>query len=727
MSDTTISFNDVKTALRKYWGYDSFLPLQEKAINCVLERKDSIVVLPTGGGKSLCFQAPAIVKPGLAIVVSPLISLMKDQVDALKENGIAAARIDSTQTDSQQRDIIEQVKGGQLKLVYLSPERLVTNRFLDFLKHHEPSLFAIDEAHCVSMWGHDFRPEYRQLSILRKMFPQVAIHAFTATATKQVRDDIAEQLNLRNPEILVGSFDRPNLVLKAQPRTDQLRQIRKVLDRHKNESGIIYCIRRKDVDELCAALNEEGYRALPYHAGMDDNDRKANQQAFIEEKVEMIVATIAFGMGIDKSNVRYVIHAAMPKSLEHYQQESGRAGRDGLEAECILFYSGGDFGIWNYILKNMPPQAGRIARDKLNDMYDYCTGVTCRHRAIVNYFGQKFERDNCAACDICLGGLEYHDDSLITAQKIISCVVRLDQQFGADYTALVLTGSEDKKVLANKHDKLSTYGLLSDYSKRIVRDWIEQLVGQGYIRKSDEYNTLQITDRCRPVLKGKETPRLLKPSKQPVKVAQAAEDSWAGVDQSLFEELRLLRKQIADRKHLPAYIIFGDAVLRDMARRRPSTRDSFLDVNGVGDMKSQQYGKEFLAVIKDYCRQHKLETDVDPFVQAYEMLRKPKTISTSSETCRTAFKMFAQGRDIGHVATSINRAVSTTAQYLEAFILEKQLTDPSPWVSEDVFKRVAEAAHVSDDGRLKPIHEKLNGEISYETIRICLACLRNMG
>jgi len=727
MNDTAISFNDVKTALRKYWGYDSFMPLQEQAIKCVLGCQDSIVVLPTGGGKSLCFQAPAIVKPGLAVVVSPLISLMKDQVDALKECGVAAARIDSTQTSTEQQEIIERIKNGRLKLVYLAPERLVSNKFLDFLKHHEPSLFAIDEAHCVSMWGHDFRPEYRQLSILKKMFPQVAIHAFTATATKQVRDDIAEQLNLRDPEIMVGSFDRPNLVLKAQPRGDQLRQIKKVLNRHKNESGIIYCIRRKDVDELCAALNDEGYRVLPYHAGMEDDARKTNQQAFIEEKADTIVATIAFGMGIDKSNVRYVIHAAMPKSLEHYQQESGRAGRDGLEAECVLFYSGGDYGVWTYLLKNMPPQAGRIARSKLNDMYDYCTGVTCRHRAIVNYFGQDLQRENCAACDICLGGLEYHEESLETAQKIISCVVRLDQQFGADYTALVLAGSQEKKLLGNKHDKLSTYGLLSDYPKRIVRDWIEQLVGQGYIRKSGEFNTLQITDRSKPVLKGKETPRLLKPSKQPAKVARAAEDSWAGVDQGLFEELRLLRKQIADWKHLPAYIIFGDAVLRDMARRRPSTRESFLDVNGVGDMKSQQYGKEFMAAIKDYCRQHKLETDIDPFFEAYEAIKKTRTAPISSEAYQEAFRMFEQGRPIDQVAEKIARAVSTTTQYLEAFIQEKQLTDPFPWVSEKTFKRVAKAAHNSDDGRLKPIHEKLNGEINYETIRICMACLRNMG
>ncbi|MCP4582901.1 MAG: DNA helicase RecQ [candidate division Zixibacteria bacterium] len=725
MTEISAYLNNVRKALKKYWGYDSFMPLQEQAIGCVIERRDSIVVLPTGGGKSLCFQAPAVVSPGLAVVVSPLISLMKDQVDALIECGVPAARIDSTQTTGQQREVVGQIENGALKLIYLSPERLVTDRFIAFLKRQKLSLIAIDEAHCVSMWGHDFRPEYRELGMLRKTFPEVTVHAFTATATSQVRDDIAVQLHLDNPQTLVGSFDRPNLIFKSEPRVDRLRQVRTVLDRHKKESGIIYCIRRKDVDELCQRLNDEGYSALPYHAGLEDDVRKRNQQAFIEEKIHTIVATIAFGMGIDKSNVRYVIHAGMPKSLEHYQQESGRAGRDGLEAECVLFYSGGDYGIWNYLLKDMPEQAGRIARSKLNDMYDYCTGVVCRHRAIVNYFGQELKRDNCGACDVCLGGLEYHDDSLETAQKILSCVIRLDQQYGADYTAMVLTGSQDKKVLLNHHDSLSTYGLLADHSKRMARDWIEQLVGQGFIRKYGEFNVLRVTDLGRLALKGEEIPKLLKPAVKPAKVAKIAADSWAGVDQGLFEALRTLRKMIADKKHVPAYIVFGDAVLRDMARRRPSSTEAFLEVNGVGDMKAQQYGKAFLKAIKVYCRDNDLDMDIDPFIQAYEALRRPKSSSKPSQAKQDAFIMFAQGRSIDKVSETIGRATSTTAQYLEEFIRSEKLNDPSPWVSEVIFKRVLQAAKGGDDGRLKPIFDKLGGDVSYEIIRICLACRVN--
>ena len=581
---------NLRKALLEYWGYKDFLPLQKQAMECITRGRDSIVVLPTGGGKSLCFQAPAVSMPGLAVVVSPLISLMKDQVDALAECGVPAGRIDSSLSFEEQRDVLAGIHNKKLKLLYLSPERLVSDDFLQVLRTVRLSFVAIDEAHCVSMWGHDFRPEYRQLGLLKKLFPGVTIGAYTATATEHVRQDIAEQLALNDPQMLIGSFDRPNLIYKVRPKGSIVRQVRDVLDRHKGQSGIVYCIRRKDVDGMCAELTSKGYSVAPYHAGMDDADRKKNQDLFINEKVDTIVATIAFGMGIDKSNVRYVVHTGMPKSLEHYQQESGRGGRDGLEAECCLFYSDGDYGTWKFLMKNTEPETQQIALTKLSRMYSYCTGGVCRHKAILRYFGQDLDKTSCEACDVCLGELGHIDNALVTAQKILSCILRLDERFGASYTASVLTGSREKRIIENGHDALSTYGLLSDHSKDTVHNWIDQLVGQDYIQKAGEYNVLTVMPKGRQVLSGQETPRLLKPAGKPAKVSKVATDSWEGVDQGLFEALRKLRRTLAAKRGVPAFVVFGDAALRDMARRRPTTQADFLKVKGVAETKSKQFG-----------------------------------------------------------------------------------------------------------------------------------------
>ncbi len=559
-------------------------------MRAVISNRDSVVVLPTGGGKSLCFQAPALAMPGLAVVVSPLISLMKDQVDSLTDCGVAAACLNSTLAYDQRRRVADEIRAGRLKLLYLSPERLMTEQTLQFLQQVPLSFIAIDEAHCISDWGHDFRPEYRTLRQLKDHFPGIALHAYTATATERVRDDIVRELRLADPEILVGSFDRPNLVYRVQRRSDRLRQIREVIDRHKSDSGIIYCIRRADVEEICASLTADGCQALPYHAGMADDDRRKNQDAFINDRVRIIVATVAFGMGIDKSDVRYVIHAAAPKSLEAYQQESGRAGRDGLEAECCLFYSAADFQTWRKLQQDLPPQALEAAMNVLAGIEKFVGTMKCRHQTIVGYFGQQLDAKSCKACDVCLAELDLVADSLVIAQKIISCVLRLKEAFGLGYTSQVLTGSRDQRILENGHDQLSTWGLLKAFDKRAVGDWIDQLVDQQFLQRSeDEYPVLHVTPGGRRVLKGEVTPQLLKPAdrkRREAREQKAVLTSWEGVDRGLFEELRTLRRRKADERGLPPFIVFSDATLRDLARRRPSTPESLLEVHGIGERKS---------------------------------------------------------------------------------------------------------------------------------------------
>jgi len=535
----------IRTILRKVWGFDSFRPLQVEAMQSVLAGRDSVVVLPTGGGKSLCFQAPALAMDGLAVIVSPLISLMKDQVDALADNGVAAACVNSTLTTDDKRRVADEIRAGRLKLLYLSPEKLMAERTLQFLRETPLSFFAIDEAHCISDWGHDFRPEYRMLKTLKDIFPAIGIHAYTATATERVRHDIARELRLAEPEILVGSFDRPNLVYRVARRTDLLRQVREVIDRHATDSGIIYCIRRADVDSLTASLAESGLSALPYHAGLDDDTRRRNQDDFINDRARIIVATVAFGMGIDKSDVRYVIHAGAPKSLEHYQQESGRAGRDGLEAECCLFYTGADFLTWRKLQAELPLPAHKIALQVLEGIENFCTGVNCRHRAIIEYFGQRLSAETCQACDVCLGEISLVEDALVIGQKILSCVLRLNQAFGGEYTAQVLCGSRDQRILENGHDQLSTWGLLTDHGKRSARDWIEQLAAQGFLQKTGEYSVLAVTPEGRRLLRGERIPRLLKPAETRKKESKVSAASWEGVDRGLFETLRVLRRQKA--------------------------------------------------------------------------------------------------------------------------------------------------------------------------------------
>lgn len=594
----------IRQIVKQVWGYDTLLPLQEEAIGAVLQRRDSVVVLPTGGGKSLCYQAPAISTGKLAVVVSPLISLMKDQVDGLTEAGVPAAFLNSSLTADERRAVEAGVVRGQYRLLYVAPERLVLPACLGLLRRVGVAFFAIDEAHCISQWGHDFRPEYRQLSVLREAFPDVAIHAFTATATPRVRTDIAAELALRDPAILVGGFDRPNLVYRVRQRTERLRQVADALERHPGEAGIIYCIRRAEVDQLADALRRRGVRAVPYHAGLADAERKRAQDEFISERADVVVATVAFGMGIDRSDVRFVIHAGMPKSIEHYQQEAGRAGRDGLPAECLLLYSAGDFGLWRSILlAEGLPAPGAIP--KLGEMYDYCQGATCRHRSLVEYFGQTYGDAPCGACDVCLGEVAAEDDSATLAAQILACVVEMGEQFGADYVTDVLRGAETARIARMRHNRLESYGGLRKVSKATVRGWLAQLEAQGCLaRDGDEYPVLTVTAQGRRVMGGEEGVTLTKTIARPAKPSRPAPSvapSAAGgvTDEGLFEALRALRRTMAEERGVPHYLIFSDASLREMARERPTTREEFLQIKGVGLRKLQELGPRFLACIRE--------------------------------------------------------------------------------------------------------------------------------
>ena len=617
----------LREALHSVWGFSGFRPLQREAMHAILDARDSVVVLPTGGGKSLCFQAPAIVdarsagplgagagvrearRAGVALVVSPLISLMKDQVDGLRVDGVAAAYLNSTLLPHEREAVLASVREDRCRLLYVSPERIVgegSQSLRRMLQQAGVRFIAIDEAHCISQWGHDFRPEYRQLGRLREDFPLVSLHAFTATATERVRRDIVDELRLRDPLVLVGSFDRPNLTYRVLRRGNLHRQLLDVLARHEDEAGIVYCSSRREVEALADWLGAEGHRAVPYHAGLSDDVRSRHQEKFLDEQVDIVVATVAFGMGIDRSNVRFVVHAGAPRSPEHYQQESGRAGRDGLPAECVLIYSGADFVRWKQMLESNG-EWSESARTLLRDMERYAAGTRCRHRALVEYFGQRYDRRECGACDWCLKELDPVRDSRTLAQKILSCVARVRQTWGTSHVTDVLTGRPTDKVVAARHHELSTFGLLKDEAPSAIRGYIEQLIGDGLlIRDGDPYPVLRLTPAGGSLLRGDgdcvlyrevTPPSPRRRGRSAVRGAVAA-----GADAELFDVLRDVRLRLARERGVPPYVIFHDTTLRDMVERRPKTMDDLHDVYGVGAKKAADFGDAFLDAIRLFTR-----------------------------------------------------------------------------------------------------------------------------
>jgi len=589
----------LQSLLKQHFGFTSFRPLQEEIIRDALAGRDVFALLPTGGGKSLCFQLPALAQPGLAVVVSPLIALMKDQVDALQASGIAATFLNSSLQPGESRGRLRGLHNGQYRLLYVAPERLMLSGFLSDLQKWNVNLLAIDEAHCISEWGHDFRPEYRQLSQLRSLFPKVPMMALTATATERVRADIVKQLHLRDARSYVASFNRPNLNYRVLAKSKPYDQLLDFLRGRPKESGIVYCQSRKATESVAERLSDAGIKARPYHAGLEGADRSKHQELFLRDEVRVICATIAFGMGINKPNVRFVVHYDLPKNIEGYYQETGRAGRDGLPSECLLLFSSGDVVKYSQFIDQKPPEEQKIAREQLSQIVHYAESGECRRAALLRYFGEHWPEANCGGCDNCLAPRQTYDGTL-AAQKFLSCVYRVRERSGFDFginqIVEVLTGAATDSVHKWKHETLSTYGIGKEHNRNEWKVIGRELVRLGYLRQLPEkFHVLQLTDEGRAVLKERKSIALTKPVAVPERAAHRAGE--IACDEALFERLRQLRKVLADERSVPSYIIFSDVALRQMARYYPINEREFARISGVGEKKLEDYGLAFMAEI----------------------------------------------------------------------------------------------------------------------------------
>ena len=594
--------------LKTVFGYDSFRPLQKDIITNVLKGHDTLAVMPTGGGKSLCYQLPALILEGITIVVSPLISLMQDQVSSLETAGIHSAFLNSSLSWEEYCKSVDEIKSGEIKIIYVSPEGLATQKIRELLSGLELKIacITIDEAHCVSQWGHDFRPDYLEIKAVRHMFPDAVMLALTATATEHVRQDICQNLGMKNPKVFISSFNRENIYLEVLPKRNALELVINCIRKHSGESGIIYCNSRKGVDELAATLDKKGYSVLPYHAGLSDQVRAKNQDLFIKDEVQIIVATIAFGMGINKPNVRYVINYDLPKSIEEYYQEIGRAGRDGLPSSALLLYSAQDIHKIRWFFQ----ESGSPEKDELllQGMIKYATARTCRRQALLRYFGEAWEpvKDSTCCCDICSSGDIPLQDVTIPAQKLICCIIRTGERFGAGYVTDVLLGSNSQRIADNGHDKITTWGIGTEYKKPEWMELVDLLIDEGYIMKSGEYNVLEVTALGKRFLAARSELKLpmradvvksfKKAAVKTTAEKPAADDSQA---EAIIQNLKAWRKRKADDLNVPPYVIFGDKTLLDLAAKKPKSRQDLLNVYGIGRAKAEEFGRSILQIIEE--------------------------------------------------------------------------------------------------------------------------------
>ncbi len=713
--------------LRHRFGYDAFRLNQEAAISTVLTGRDCVVLMPTGGGKSLCYQIPALILDGLTVVISPLIALMKDQVDALRANGIEAEFLNSTQTAAEQVEVFRKVRGGELKLLYVAPERLLQSgdRFLDFLRGITVSLFAIDEAHCISSWGHDFRPEYLRLATLKREFPDVPLIALTATADKLVRTDIVERLAISDAEVFVSSFNRPNIHYRVEPKRNSYGHLLHFLEDRRDQSGIIYCLSRNSVDSLAADLRDEGFSALSYHAGLDKQTRDSHQMSFVNDETKIIVATIAFGMGIDKSNVRFVVHMDLPKNIESYYQETGRAGRDGLQSEALLFYSWADVNkLKGFVEVEGNAEQSAIMLNKLDTMAKFGDLKSCRRRFLLRYFSEDEDvPDNCGNCDNCTKEVERIDGTVI-AQKALSAVYRTGQRFGLSYIVDFLRGSQ-AQAIRDEHKNLKTYGIGRDLPKQVWFDHLKDLIAQGYLAQTEgNYPVIVLTEKSRDVLAGTTKVELEKVSvREEKKQKLVAEFSLPYID-ALFRELRDVRTALAARDKVPPYVVFSDATLVEMATYLPHTDWEMRKISGVGDLKLQKYGGEFLKVIKDHCLTNALVSRMDLRSSRGSGKQRTKRDATGKDTYRISFELFRDGRSIEDIARERGLQPSTVAGHLARFVGtgELQLHELVPVHKIETIRSAI--LKFNDLGALSPIKEFLGEDYSYAEIRAVLTTMQ---